>query len=63
METDKKTGPYGPALWDRSPVWSQKKLDWTIWSGLRLDSSYAYMHISKLLDSIKDYYNDFILYP
>ena len=63
METDKKTGLYGPALWDHSPVRSQKKLDWTIQSGLRLDSSYAYMHISKLLDSTKDYYNDFILYP
>jgi hypothetical protein len=62
METDKKTGPYGPAFWDRSPVPSKKKLDRTIRSGPRLDRSYAYMHISKLSDSTKDYYNDFIFY-
>ena len=37
METDKKTGLYGPALWDCSPVRSQKKLDWTVQSSLRPD--------------------------
>jgi hypothetical protein len=62
METDKKTGPYGPAHWDRSPVRSQKKLDRTIRSSLKPDRSYVYMYISKLSDSTKDYYNDFILY-
>ena len=62
METDKKTGPYGPALWDRSPVQSQKKLDRIIRSSLKPDRSYVYMYISKLSDSTKDYYNDSILY-
>ena len=62
LETDKKTGPYGPAHWDRSPVRSQKKLDRTIRSSLKPDHSYVYMYISKLSDSTKDYYNDFILY-
>ena len=37
METDKKTGPYGPTLWDCSLVRSQRKLDWTIQSSLRPD--------------------------
>ncbi len=62
IETDKKTGLYGPGLLDCSPVRSEKQLDRTVRSGLRLDRSYAHMYNSKFLDCRKDYYNDSILY-
>jgi hypothetical protein len=42
MKTGKKTGLYYPELLDCSLVQSEKKLDWTVWSGLRLDRSYTY---------------------
>jgi hypothetical protein len=35
IETNKKTGPYGPALWDCSPVWSFNRSDRTVQSSLR----------------------------
>ena len=63
METDKKTGLYGPGLLDCSLVQSEEKLDQMIWSSLRLDRNYTHIHISKFSDSGKDYYNDSILYP
>ena len=72
METDKKTGLYGLAIWDRSPVRSQKKLDRIIQSGLRLDRtvqsslrlncSYAYMNIASFRDFRKAHHNDSTLY-
>ena len=37
METVKKTGPYGLAPPDRSPVRSLENWDWTVWSSLRPD--------------------------
>jgi hypothetical protein len=62
METGKKTGPYGPELLDCSPVRSEKKLDGTVRSSLRLDRSYENMHISNVSDCGKEPYNDSILY-
>ena len=35
METDKKTGLYGPVLWNRSPVRSFNRSDRTVQSSLR----------------------------
>ena len=63
IKTNKKTKPYNPKLLNYNPVQFEKKLDRTVWSGLRLDRSYAYMHISNILDCGKKPYNDSILYP
>ena len=46
LETDKKTGPQSGPVSEKAGP----------------DRSYVYMYISKLSDSTKDYYNDFILY-
>ena len=62
METDKKTRLYSPVLLNCSPVRSEKKLDWTVWSSLRLNCSYAYMNIASFWDFRKAHHNNSILY-
>ena len=46
------TGPYSPGLLDCSPVRSEKKLDRTVLSGIRLNRSYAYMPHSEILERL-----------
>jgi hypothetical protein len=48
METNKITRLYSLGLLDYSLIQSEKKLDQTLRSSLKLDYNYAYMHISIL---------------